>query len=60
MNERTATGAQPMPANGQRALSGAEAQRRAKAMAMSEVAPKMATRRAVKVMSGPPPGDCRR
>ena len=33
MNERTATGAQPMPANGQRALSGAEAQRRAKAMA---------------------------
>lgn len=33
MSERTATGAQPMPGNGQRALSGAEAQQRARAMA---------------------------
>ena len=33
MNGRTATGAQPMPGSGRRALSGAEAQRRARAMA---------------------------
>ncbi|HIE5356370.1 TPA: T6SS phospholipase effector Tle1-like catalytic domain-containing protein [Stenotrophomonas maltophilia] len=33
MSGRTATGAQPMPADGRRALSGAEAQQRARAMA---------------------------
>ncbi|WP_239501423.1 T6SS phospholipase effector Tle1-like catalytic domain-containing protein [Stenotrophomonas maltophilia] len=33
MNGRTATGAQPMPGSGRRALSGAEAQRRARAIA---------------------------